>query len=183
MSVETIARRYSSALADVVVARGEHLRVRDELSAWEKMITSSRELLEVFRNPTIPYDQKRGVLDALIKRTRVSQMTENFLRVLLQNHRLADLQLINVRFVEELDKRAGMVSAQVTTARSVSTSEQEALRQRLASLTGSNVRLEFDVDAELIGGVVTRIGSTIYDGSVRSQLQQIKEKMIGAQTQ
>ena len=181
MSVETIARRYSSALADVVVARGDHKQVQGELSQWEKMMTSNAELLEVFRNPTVPYEQKRAVLNALIKRTRVSQTTDNFLRVLLQNHRLTDLQTINERFAEELDKRAGMISAQVTTARPVSANEQEALRGRLMELTGSNVRLEFDVDAELIGGVVTRIGSTIYDGSVRSQLQQMKERMTGEQ--
>ncbi|HYH85973.1 MAG TPA: ATP synthase F1 subunit delta, partial [Pyrinomonadaceae bacterium] len=101
------------------------------------------------------------------------------LQVLLQNHRLADLSEINRQFVQELDRRAGVVNAQVTTARPVSSEMQEALRARLAEVTGSKVRLEFGVDNDLIGGVVTRIGSTLYDGSVRGQLQQIRRKMIG----
>ena len=143
------------------------------------MMQSNPQLLEVFRNPTIPYDQKQRVTKTLIERTRVRPTTANFLQVLLQNHRLAELHEINRFFVLELDRRSGIVSAQVTTARPVPESSQDALRARLAALTGSEVRLQFAVDEELIGGIVTRIGSTVYDGSVRSQLQQIKEKISG----
>ena len=82
-------------------------------------------------------------------------------------------------FTQELDRRSGIVSAQVTTARPVPEPSQDALRARLAALTGSEVRLQFAVDEELIGGIVTRIGSTVYDGSVRSQLQKKKKKISG----
>ncbi len=180
MSVQAIARRYAVALADVVTARGEAAEVQDELSAWVEMMRSNALLIEVFRNPTIPYEQKRRVVRTLIERTRVRPTTANFLQVLLQNHRLADLEEISKTFAQELDRRSGVVSAQVTTARPVPAQAQEALRTRLGDLTGSRVRLNFDVDEELIGGVVTRIGSTVYDGSVRSQLQQIKQRMVGA---
>lgn len=176
-----MARRYAAALADVTVASGEAREVQQELSAWESMMQTNEQLLEVFRNPTIPYEQKSGVLKALIARTRVRPVTANFLQVLLQNHRLADLQEINKRFTNELDQRSNIVSAQVTTARPVSEQTQAALRARIAQLTGSDVRIQFAIDEELIGGVVTRIGSTIYDGSVRGQLQQIKEKLISEQ--
>lgn len=167
------------ALADVVVSRGEAQEAGEELSAWEEMMRANPQLAEVFRHPTIPYEQKRGVLNELIKRSRVRPTTANFLQVLLQNHRLADLSEINRQFAQELDRRAGVMTAEVTTARAVSTEAQEALRARLAQLTGSKVRLHFAVDDALIGGVVTRIGSTLYDGSVRGQLQQIKQRMIG----
>ena len=173
-----MARRYAAALADVTGASGEAREVQRELSAWESMMQTNDQLLEVFRNPTIHYEQKRGVLKALIARTRVRPVTANFLQVLLQNHRLADLQEINKRFTDELDQRSNIVSAQVTTARPVPEQTQAALRARIAQLTGRDVRLQFATDEELIGGVVTRIGSTIYDGSVRGQLQQIKEKLI-----
>jgi F-type H+-transporting ATPase subunit delta len=145
------------------------------------MMESSPALLEVFRNPTIPYDQKRNVLGALIARTRVRSTTANFLQVLLRNQRLTDLNEINKRLERELDERSGVVVAQVMTARPVSSSVQEGLSTRLSSMTGRRVRLQFAVDEDLIGGVTTRIGSTIYDGSVRTQLQQIRQRMIGKQ--
>ena len=181
MSLQAVARRYAVALADVVTSRGEAQEVREELSGWEAMVRANAQLLEVFRHPTIPYEQKRGVLNELIRRSRVRPTTANFLQVLLQNHRLADLSEINRQFAQELDRRAGVVNAEVTTARAVPPEAQEALRARLAQMTGSKVRLQFAVDDALIGGVVTRIGSTLYDGSVRGQLQQIKQRMIGEQ--
>jgi F-type H+-transporting ATPase subunit delta len=179
LSVQTVARRYAAALADVVAERGEARQVQEELSAWELMIRNNAQLQEVFSNPTIPYDQKRKVLSTLIERTRVSPMTANFLQVLLQNQRLTELGEVNKRFAHVLDERSGIVSAQVTTARPVPESSQQALRQKLTTLTGKEVRLSFQTDEELIGGLITRIGSTVYDGSVRTQLQQVKEKMAG----
>ena len=179
MSVQTVARRYAAALADVVMARGEAREVREELSAWESMMQTNAQLMEVFGNPTVPYEQKRKVLSALIERTRVRPTTANFLHVLLQNQRLAELGEINKRFAQVLDERAGVVSAEVITARPVPDASREALRAKLISMTGKDVRLSFTTDEELIGGIVTRIGSTIYDGSVRNQLQQFKERLAG----
>jgi F-type H+-transporting ATPase subunit delta len=174
-----VARRYAAALADVVIARGEERQVQEELSAWEQMMQANEALLEVFRNPTVPYEQKRKVLTALIARTRALPTTANFLQVLLQNQRLPDLGEINKRFAQVLDERSGVVSAEVMTARPVPQSSQQALRAKLSAMTGKDVRLSFKTDEELIGGMVTRIGSTIYDGSVRNQLQLAKEKLAG----
>ena len=179
MSSQAVARRYAVALADVVLSQGEAQEVREELAAWDELVRSNAQLLEVFRHPTIPYEHKRGVLEELIKRTRPRPTTANFLKVLLQNHRLAELSEVNTQFAHELDRRSNVVTAQVTTARPLPPDAQESLRAKLGKLTGSTVRLKFEVDEELIGGVVTRIGSTLYDGSVRGQLEQIKQKMVG----
>ena len=181
MSVQTMARRYAAALADVVIAQGEAREVQEELNTWAQMMEANSSLLEVFRNPTIPYEQKRKVLNTLIARTGVRPTTANFLQVLLQNHRLAELNEINKKFAQVFDERSGVVSAQVTTARTLPESTQETLRAQLGIMTGRKVRLDFAVDEDLIGGVMTRIGSTVYDGSVRTQLQQIKQKMSGEQ--
>jgi F-type H+-transporting ATPase subunit delta len=180
LSVQALARRYAAALADVVTTRGEAQEVRDELEAWETMTQSNPQLLEVFRHPTIPHEQKRAVLGDLVARTRVRPTTANFLQVLLQNHRLGDLSEVNRQFAQELDRRSNIVTAQVTTARPLARDAQESLRAKLSRMTGRSVRLEVEVDDSLIGGVVTRIGSTLYDGSVRGQLEQIKRKMLGA---
>jgi F-type H+-transporting ATPase subunit delta len=103
----------------------------------------------------------------------------NFLKVLLQNHRLTDLGEINRKFTETLDERAGMVLATVMTARAVPKGSQKQLHAKLTGLTGKKVRVDFVTDPDLLGGIVARIGSTVYDGSVRNQLQMIKEKMTG----
>ena len=179
MSVQTMARRYASALVDVVLERGEATEVQGELAAWEEMIQSSPNLLEVLRNPTVALDQKRAVLNKLIERAKPRQTTVNFLKVLLQNQRLTDLGEINRKLAETLDERAGMVAANVTTARTVPENSRQQLHAKLTGLTGKKVRVDFTTDPDLLGGIVTRIGSTVYDGSVRNQLQMIKEKMTG----
>jgi len=179
MSVQIVARRYASALADVLLERGEAREVQEELTAWERLFQSNENLREVFRNPTIALDQKRAVLNKLIERARPRPTTVNFLKVLLQNQRLTDLDAINRKLAEVLDVRAGLLAATVTTARSVPADAQQKLHVTLSTLTGSKVRVDFATDPELIGGLVTRIGSTVYDGSVRNHLQQIKEKMAG----
>jgi F-type H+-transporting ATPase subunit delta len=179
MSVAMVARRYATALADVVLERGEAREVQDELNAWEALLQANANLREVFANPTIALDQKRGVLNKLIEAAKPRATTANFLKVLLQNQRVTELGEINSRFAQILDERAGMIAATVTTARPVPEDAQQKLHDTLAGLTGKKVRIDFTTDTEMIGGMVTRIGSTVYDGSVRSQLQQIKEKMAG----
>src|SRR5437868_7274726 len=129
------------------------------------MMDANPMLMDVFSNPTIPYEQKRNVLTSLIERARMRQTAANFLQVLLRNQRLTELSEVNRRFAQVLDERSGVVSAEVTTARAVPEAQQEALRARLAAMTGKQMRLSFTTDEELIGGIVTRIGSTIYDDS------------------
>ena len=179
MSVQTIARRYASALADVVIDRDEAKEVQAELGQWNDLLQANANLQEVFRNPTVALDQKRAVLNTLINRAKPRPTTANFLKVLLQNQRLTELSEINRKFAEILDERAGMVAATVTTARPVPDEAQRSLRDKLTRLTKKKVRVNFQQDPNLIGGLVTRIGSTVYDGSVRNQLQQIKERMAG----
>jgi F-type H+-transporting ATPase subunit delta len=179
MSVQTVARRYSSALADVVLQRGEAREVQGELTTWAEMLAAHQNLRDVFANPTIALDQKRKVLNRLIELSKPRETTANFLKVLLQNQRLTELGEINKKFAQTLDERAGLVAATVTTARPMPSDVHRRLEDALASLTGKKVRINFVTDPDLIGGVVTRIGSTVYDGSVQNQLQMMKDKMIG----
>jgi F-type H+-transporting ATPase subunit delta len=174
-----VARRYAAALADVTVEQGEAEHVREELRAWEQMIQSNPLLHEAFANPTISYDQKRAVLRDLIARTKVRPTTANFLQVLLRNQRLTDLPEINKRLAHVLDERSGVIGAHVTSARPVSDTAKRNLEKELKALTGKEVRLSFATDETLIGGLVTRIGSTVYDGSIRHQLQRLEEKLAG----
>lgn len=179
MSLQTVARRYATALADVAVDRREEREVQTELDSWASIIESNPQLKEIFGNPTVAYDQKRKVLEELISRTRVRETTASFLRVLLKNQRLAQLRDVAIRFGQILDERGGMVAAEVTTARPISEELKTALHDTLAAATGRKVRLSFNTDEAIIGGVVARIGSTIYDGSVQNHLERLSEGLVG----
>lgn len=178
MSSQAVARRYASALADVIVERGETSLVQAELNAWEKMASESA-LLEAFSNPAVAYGQKVDVLKELILLTKVRPTTANFLRTLLRNQRLSDLAQINAKLAEILDDRSGAVSAEITSARPLSTELQTSLAQRIGEMTGKKARLTFTTDESVLGGIITRIGSTIYDGSVRNQLRRMREDLSG----
>ena len=179
MSSKTVARRYASALADVVTERGDAAEVQGELATWERMLLENPPLLEAFSNPTVAYRQKERVLGELITRTKVRPTTANFLRTLLKNQRLADLPEVNAKFAEVLDDRAGVVSAQVTSARPVSADTRASLEAKLGQVTGKKIRLSFTTDDSLLAGIVTQVGSTIYDGSVRNQLKRLGEELAG----
>lgn len=179
MSLQTVARRYAQALADVVIERREEREVRNEIQSWASMIDGNPQLKEVFANPTVVYDQKRKVLEDLISRTRIKETTASFLRVLLRNQRLAQLPEISARFGQVLDERGGVVAAEITTARPISEELKKTLHETLASATGRNVRLTFATDEQIIGGFVARIGSTIFDGSVDNHLERLAAGLAG----
>lgn len=178
MSVETVARRYASALADVVVKNGDTENVQTELRQWETMIVSNRDLLEVLGNPSIQQESKEKVLESLIARANPTKTTANFLRILARNGRLTDIAEINQKFASVLEERSGGVSARVTSARPLSAMQQSEIKTNLEKMTGKRVSPTFAVDDTIIGGVVTRIGSTVYDGSVKTQLENLKQQMI-----
>ena len=172
-----IARRYAAALADVAIEKREAEEVRQELNAWHQMLESNAELREVFANPTIPYEQKRRVLNELIARSRVRPTTATFLQLLLRNQRLPALTDISRRLEQELDERAGVVAAKVVTARPVSPETQQIIHRKIKGLTGKDIRVVFQTDDNIIGGLVTRIGSTVYDGSIRTQLDNLATQL------
>jgi F-type H+-transporting ATPase subunit delta len=177
MSLQTISRRYASALAKVAVDRNEEARVQQEVNFWADLIENNPQLREVFANPTIPDDQERKVLEELISRTRIGETAASFLRVLLRNRRLAELKAIAERFDQELDERRGIVGAHVTTARPIPEDVKDALKDALSATTGRNVRLSFTTDESIIGGVVSQIGSTIFDGSVQGHLDRLADEL------
>lgn len=178
MSIETIARRYSTALADVVLGSGGVETVKSELTSWCELFSQNADLQTVFSNPAIAHINKVKVLDGLIGKTKPSKTTANFLRILLKNGRLAELADINEKFESVLDERSGIVAAQITSARELPEDEKKDFEKELAILTGKTVTISYTIDTEIIGGVVTRIGSTVYDGSVKTKLENLKEQLI-----
>ena len=180
MSLQTVARRYAAALADVAIERREEREVQSELDQWAAMIESNPQLKEVFANPTIVYDHKRKLLEDLISRTRVRETTASFLRVLLKNQRLSQLREVAARFGYVLDERSGIVAATVRTARPIPEELQRQLHDTLIAATGRKVRLAFYTDEAILGGMVAQIGSTIFDGSVQSHLERLAIELAGS---
>jgi F-type H+-transporting ATPase subunit delta len=178
MSVETVARRYASALADAVLASDQSETVKRELTGWGELFGSNPDLHTVFSNPAIIHGNKEKVLDELIARTRPSGTTANFLRILLQNGRLAELGSITDKFSDVLEQRGGVVSAQITSARELPENERSEFEQNLERLTGKKINVAYAVDKDIIGGVVTRIGSTVYDNSVKTKLENLREQLV-----
>lgn len=178
MSNETVARRYANALADVVMKSGEASVVEAELKAWEDMIGANADLTNAFSNPAIAHLSKEKVLEQLIAKTNPAKTTSNFLRVLLQNGRISDLAEINARFASVLEERSGVAAAEVTSSRELGAEEKASLQSNIEKTVGCKVRLTYTVDESIIGGVITRIGSTVYDGSVRTQLENLKQQLV-----
>ena len=178
MSNEIIARRYSTALADAVLKKGDAEPVRAELEMVGNLFRENNELRGVFDNPAIAHINKEKVLDALIAKTKPSTTTANFLKVLLQNGRLSAIAEINDRFGSILEERSGVVSAEITSARELPMGERAEFEKNLQKITGKKVNISYSIDENIIGGVVTRIGSTVYDGSVRTKLETLKEQLV-----
>jgi F-type H+-transporting ATPase subunit delta len=177
MSATTVARRYAEAMADVAIAHNIVDQVDAELRVFAGMMRESRELADVFASPVLPQADKGRVLEALIARARPGTFTANLLRAMLNNGRLPLIPDVYEQYRRLINERRGVVVAEVTTAQPLNAQEQAQLSQRLQAMTGKQVEFQFKTDAALIGGVITRIGSVVYDGSVRTQLQEIEQRL------
>lgn len=172
-----IANRYARALADVTEARGESAEVRDELEQFARVFAPGTAAHRVFDAPTVPLAEKQKALEAVIGRARPRQTTANALRVLHKNHRLAHLEEIVEAYRDELDRRAGVVAARISTARPLAEDLCASLVNALERATGRRIRPEWRIEPDLIGGVRAQVGSTVFDGSVRAQLDALRERL------
>ena len=173
-----VVGRYARAFADVVAERkidpGKAARELDEMAA---LVGQCAELRNVLMNPAVEHKQKLALLDAIVKRMGATPLLRNFVAVLIDRKRITHIGEIAAQFKQELDERLGIADARISSARELTAAEKKSLEQRLAAVTGKTVRASYSEDSSLLGGAVVRIGSTIYDGSVRGQLQRMKEKL------
>ncbi|HSW50705.1 MAG TPA: ATP synthase F1 subunit delta [Bryobacteraceae bacterium] len=178
--VLAVASRYSRALADLALnpARGlDASAVVEELSALEQVVAGSAELRNVLLSPAVAPARKRAVVARLAGQLGVSRLVLNFVYVIIDHRRTAMLTEIRQAFQALIDERTGSVEAGVTAARQLAAGERENVEASLGRLTGKKVRCKFSVDESLIGGLVARIGSTIYDGSVKGQLEALRRRL------
>lgn len=172
-----LAQRYARALVDVALEQKQTERVKEELSAFTRLAAESADLRNFLTSPAVPRPQKQAVIEKLIERLGASKTLLNFLLVLIENRRTGMLDEIRVAFHEQLYARLGVADAYVTSARDLGDAEKTELARALEKITKKRVETHYGVDPELIGGAVVRIGSTIYDGSVREQLNRLRERL------
>jgi F-type H+-transporting ATPase subunit delta len=178
--MKAAAGKYARALADVVLGRKlDAAKTVEEVNAVAALIAGSPELRTVLENPSVAAQQKLALLDALASRLGVSRYVRNFAALLVDNRRIAAIPEIARQFALELDERLGFAQADITTARDLDDGERSVLVARIERLTGRKVRAQYGRDPKLLGGAVVRLGSTVYDGSVRGQLQRLKEHIRG----
>jgi F-type H+-transporting ATPase subunit delta len=172
----SVTSTYARAFADVVFAHGmDANKALNEVQSIAALVGSSKELREVWEAPSIPADQKRNLLDAIAEREGVSREVRNFIAVLIDHRRIPFLNAIVKQFAQELNQRLGFAEAEITSARELSQTERSSLEAQVAKLTGKRVRAQYAQDRSILGGAVVKIGSTIYDGSVKGQLERIRE--------
>ena len=176
--MKALAERYAGALVDVALENKQAGQVKQELAAFAAMVRESAELHAFLSNPSIARGSKHAAIEQLVARMGASRTLRNYLFVIVDQRRAGMLPEIEQAFSALLDARQGITQAAVTSAADLTAKERAELDAALAKLTGQKVQAQFNTDAALIGGAVVRIGSTIYDGSLRAQLDRLRARMI-----
>ena len=174
----TVTNTYARAFAEAVF--GQHQDpavVLREAQLLVALVAESKELRQVWETPSILAEQKRAVLDAIVAREQISRPVRNFMAVLIDHRRVEFLGPIVKQFELELNQRLGFAEAEIVSARELSPGERGSLEAELEKLTGKKVRASYSEDPAVLGGAIVRMGSTIYDGSVRGKLERIREAL------
>jgi F-type H+-transporting ATPase subunit delta len=180
MTLSAVASRYANALADVVTAASSPLRPEmalAELQVFDATLRESPELQNALVTPAVPAGRKKAVVNRIADVLKLSRISRNLLFVLIDHRRIASLDAIVHTLELVLDERLGFARAEVSAPRELTAEQRATLNSRLEKLTGKRIRMRVAVDDSLIGGVVARIGSTVYDGSVRGELAALERRL------
>jgi F-type H+-transporting ATPase subunit delta len=179
MTRKTAATRYARALFDVALKEGADLdRIDQELSQFSDLLGQHPTLGKVLLNPAVPVTRKRAAVVELTARANVSGIVAKLLALLAERDRLVLLPDLITAYRDRLFAHKRVVRAEVTTATALPPERARQIQQSLAGATGQTVTLEPRVDPSIIGGVVARVGSVVYDGSVTTQLQKMKDRLM-----
>lgn len=176
MSDTIVARRYARALYEDAQQAQQVERIDEDVELIRQALADSRELVRFFESPVISREKKRAVVQQLFAK-RVQPLTQRFLNLLIAKKR-EDIFPAIVRAYRALrDEQQGIVEARARVAHALTDAEEKKLRQALEAVTGKRIRLRTEQAPDLLGGVVIRVGDTVYDGSVRHQLTNLREKL------
>jgi F-type H+-transporting ATPase subunit delta len=172
-----VAQRFASALADVAMEQKSAEAVKRDLGAFVELFYSTADLRNALDSPAVEGDVKDKVIATIAARMGLNTAVRNFISLVINHRRTQLLREMQQAFGEELNKRLGIEEAEVTSARELSAAEKKELSAVLERRTGKKIEAQFREDKALLGGAVVRLGSTIYDGSVREQLNRLREQL------
>ena len=170
-----VARRYAKALILIGIDSGQIEAFREELSGITAVIEEEEGLRQVLGNPLYDRAARRGILELLLEKTEVSGTMRSFGLLLFDKGRIGTLPEIEAAYRKLADAEQNISRAEITSATKLTKKTVEEIRQALSKMTGKDIVLEVGEDKELIGGLVTRIGDLVYDGSIRTQLRNLRE--------
>jgi len=182
-----VSFRYARALVDVVTSHegpgaGDPRALTSQLEDFSQLMEQNAELRILFSTPAIPMKKKLAVLSEIVPKMGLQAVVRNFLSVVLEHERFSVLDEIVEAFELLLNERLGIVVAQVSSARALGEAEKQELEKALRDRTGKQVQMSFSLDPGLVGGVTAQVESTIYDGSVRGQLERLRSELAGRAT-
>jgi F-type H+-transporting ATPase subunit delta len=181
--LSVVATRYARALVDVVAAPGSGIEpalALEQLRSVVKTIKESPILKTALESPAVAPSRKRAVMRRLLEPAGIHEKVRNFVYVVTDHRRVHEFASIVEAFEMLLDQRLGLVAAEIQSARALTDGQRAALEVQVSRLCGKKAKLKFSTDPALIAGVVARVGSTVYDGSVRGQLQRLRTRLGAA---
>lgn len=170
-----VSQRYARALMNLAEKAKQVDEVAAELDGFADLVSDSVELSVFLAEARVPQSAKEGAIEAILKQAQVSELVSTFVRFITHKRRLLLLEDIREDFHRLADERLGRAQAEVTVAAELTPAEETALREKLEALSGKQITMNVNVDPAIIGGVITKIGSSVRDGSLRSQLEQIRQ--------
>lgn len=176
MSQSVVAARYIEALIDAAEERGVLDKVTDDVQALSDLLSVSKELSTFVADPMMLSERKRTVLSSLLS-GKVHEVTLNFLLLLCDKHRVRMLEELLASFLTTLEERRGVVTAYVTVAESLSSEQEKKLGDKLSAYSGKEVRLETTIDKSLKAGFIARLGDQVFDGTLATQLNRLKQRL------
>ena len=174
--------RYAQAFLEVVTAEKlDTTAIEGQLKDFLATFNGSGELREFFVNPAVPALQKVEFLDILNKQLGLRKELRNLLAVMINNDRIGDVNEVAAAYRKLLQEQLGIRQAEIVTARELDEKDRGALVAEVGKLAGAQIEASFKLDPSILGGTVVRIGSTVYDGSVRGRLDRLKEALVSGQ--
>jgi len=181
--LSVVASRYARALVDVVAEPGSGIEpalALEQLRSVVKLIKESQILQTALESPAVAPSRKRAVMRRLLEPAGIHEKVRNFVYVVTDHRRVHEFASIVEAFETLLDQRLGLVAAEIQSARALTDAQRAGLETEVSRLCGKKAKLKFSTDPALIAGVVARVGSTVYDGSVRGQLQRLRTRLGAA---
>ncbi|HYL62504.1 MAG TPA: ATP synthase F1 subunit delta [Candidatus Methylomirabilis sp.] len=175
--MKSASLQYANALADVAFAQGAPEPALKQLADFHAAFAASAELRNALASPAVPSEAKHAVIERIASRTGAGKIIRNFLFVIADHHRTHMLPEIIAAFEGVVRQRQGVAEAEISSAVELTAAQKKRFTQTLERVTGKKIEAKFALDPALLGGAVVRVGDTIYDGSVRNSLNEMRARL------